>query len=117
MKVKNTTGRDVSVIANREPGKAAFRIMIPAMSTIEFSDEEWNRVADRTKELVKKGIFIITDEPVTPLTATEICEVLEQHDVKVNHKIGKKKLQKMAKDLGIELEREATEVKEETKES
>ena len=102
MKVRNESERNISVMAPRIPGSMIFRLNIPALTTMQFTDDDWGRVKDATKDLIEKGVLKVLDAPESKKTVEEIVEKIEKEvDVKVSPKKSKKKVQKIAEDLGV----------------
>jgi hypothetical protein len=109
MKIKNNSLRNVSILGGypKAPtgvtGGAPVRLLIPAGTTMEFTDEEFEPCACAAKKLIDLNLLEVLVPPVSKLTEEEIVAKIEKTaKVKVDPKLGKKKLQKVAAQLDVE---------------
>jgi hypothetical protein len=102
MKIKNNSLRNVSLMGLHNGGVPP-RLMIPAETTVEFTEREYAPVARSAEPLLNLGILSFVVSPVSLMTVAEIADkVLFEKDVELKTK-GKTKaeVQEKAEALGV----------------
>lgn len=106
MKIKNTTTRNISLLAPHSPNKGMpFRLLIPAETTMEFEDSEYMKVMKAGKHLVSKGLLKIVERVESKLTSAQIADRVARqtgNTIKVEGKT-KQEVQKQAEAMGVEV--------------
>jgi hypothetical protein len=110
MKIKNLSKRIINIMGIHPKipagvtGGAPFRLMIPALATMEFDDADFELCKKGAMCMVDAGVLEIVVPVISKLTETAMSEEIEKKaNVKVDPKVGKAKLQKVASKLGVEV--------------
>ena len=105
MKMKNTTRRNVSILAaHKVAGGMPFRLLVIAGSTLEVADEDYAKVEVAALKLKEAGVLKYIESPVSKLTKEEIIsKVTEEADVELKDSLNIADLQAKAEALGVEV--------------
>ena len=108
MKLINESLRNVNVLQNYGYGQGSpFRVMIVAGSTLELSDEDFEKVKKPIKNLVEAGVLKILIAPDSKFSREElIAKIYEETGIKLPEDgMNKAEVQSKAEVLGVSTEK------------
>lgn len=111
MEIKNTTKRNIGLMGlhpkntQGTTGKSPKRLLIPALSTMKFDDDEYRHCSKSVSKLIEAGYLVIVKDVETKLSCDAIAKrIYEKSNVSVDATLSKEKLQKVATKLGVSLD-------------
>jgi len=110
MKLINESLRNVNVLQNYGYGQGSpFRVMIVAGSTLELSDEDFEKVKKPIKNLVEAGVLKILIAPDSKFSREElIAKIYEETGIKLPEDgMNKAEVQSKAEVLGVSTEKKS----------
>ena len=103
--MKNNTARNVGILgAHNKAGGMPFSVMVAAGSTLELSDDYFDKISLAASKLEAVGVITFVVPRESKLTKDEIiAKVMLEADVLLKDSMKKSEMQEMATKLGVAL--------------